>query len=207
MIRDEMKLNLTDFEKFVDKVELKFGISFYGDLGEGDSIEAYKEETGRDLDYLIGSIDDEDGLPDVTITIGHSFGKRGDEDFMYVVEPSSGSPVYEYGIPSWREAADRTIEEVEKAISLKTESRGRRGRLLKEDETDLADVYYKKHGFVPTDMYDVECWYEETAPCEFDFIQVIARNPVDAEKVARRKTNGKYAKYVAHRNPSYRRYF
>ena len=67
MIRDEMKLNLTDFDKFVDRVERKFGISFYGDLGEGDAIDDYKEETGRDLDYLIGSIDREDGLPAVTI--------------------------------------------------------------------------------------------------------------------------------------------
>ncbi len=118
MIRDEMKLNLTDFDKFVEKVELKFGISFYGDLGDGDAIDDYKEETGRDLDYLIGTIDGEDGLPFVTITVGHSFGKRGDEDFMYLVDSTDRAPVYDFGIRSWREAADRTIEEVEKAISL-----------------------------------------------------------------------------------------
>lgn len=116
MIKDEKKKSLTDFEKLVDCVERKFGISFYGDLGQADAIGEYKEETGRDLDYLVGSIDDEQGIPIVTITLGHSFGKKGDEDFNYVVGPQNGEPVYEEGISNWKEAAKKAINATENEI-------------------------------------------------------------------------------------------
>lgn len=117
MIKDEMKKSLTDFEKLVDCVERKFGISFYGDLDQADAIDDYKSVNGRDLDYLIGSVDDKDGTPMVTVTVGHSFGKRGDEDFMYVVEPAEGEPVYEEGISNWKEAAKKAIKAVEDVIN------------------------------------------------------------------------------------------
>ena len=129
--------NKTEFNKFVDYVEKRTGIEFYGDLGEADAISDYKEATGRDLDYLIGGVDDEEGHQLAYITLGYSVGKRGDEDFNYLIEPTEGEPVYEEGLPTWKEAADKVVEFVKKLLGTGLgESRQRRGRMLKESKVE-----------------------------------------------------------------------
>ena len=172
MIRDYMKKSLTDFEKLVEYVELRFGISFYGDLDQADAIDDYKSMNGRDLDYMISSVDDKDGTPMVTVTVGHSVGKRGDEAFMYVVEPAEGEPVYEEGISNWREAAKKTVAAVKKYMNLGVnESRRVHGRPLFED-IEVAEP--KANPFKVGDILAGTWGYSMTIPM---FVQVIGVTP------------------------------
>ena len=115
MIRDEMKKSLTDFERFIDFVERKTGIEFYGDLAQVDVIGDYKDTTGRDLDYCIGSLDDENGEQIAIVTLAHSFGEHGDEDFSYGIDYGLGEISFEEEIPTWREAAEKAVKAIEEA--------------------------------------------------------------------------------------------
>ena len=162
----------TDFDKFVDYVERKMGIEFYGDLDELDAIADYKDLNDRDMDYLIGSIDDEEGMPIVTVSLGHSFGKRGDEDFLYVVEPEADEPIYEEGLTDWKEAAEKAVAAIKKYMNFGVnESNRRYGNPLFED-IEVTEP----HGnpFKVGDILAGTWGYSMTIPM---FVQVIGVTP------------------------------
>lgn len=94
---------MTDFEKFVDYVEAKTRVKFYAELAQQDDIDEYKQDTGRDLEYVVGN------LGEVRIILGHSFGEEGDEDFMWAVDDLQ-EPVINEGITSWKEAAEKSVK-------------------------------------------------------------------------------------------------
>ena len=93
---------MTDFEKFVNYVEAKTRIKFYAELAQQDDIDEYKQDTGRDLEYVVGN------LGEVRIILGHSFGEKGDEDFMFAIDDPQEPEIYE-GISSWKEAAENCV--------------------------------------------------------------------------------------------------
>lgn len=111
-------LEMRNFEKYVEYVEKNTGLDFSGDLGQDDTISDYKEETGRDLDYLVALTDDNSG-----VTIGYSVGEKGDETFNYVVSPTNGETVYEDDIVDWEEAAKKVVKLVKDLASNVSESK------------------------------------------------------------------------------------
>lgn len=107
-----MKKRLTNFERYIDRVEEKTGISFHETLDEEGDIPEYKKSHGRDLEYVVGEITGENGAPNVKVCLAHSFGEAGDEDFMWAVDFPE-EPVYQEGLASWKEAAENVVKIVE----------------------------------------------------------------------------------------------
>ena len=101
-------VEMTDFEKYIEYVESETGLEFYGDLGAIDDIGAYREEFGREADYVIARCDTDEH--EIWVKLGHSFGDEDDEDFFWMVELDDEPPKFKNRIENWLHAAEEVTD-------------------------------------------------------------------------------------------------